>query len=117
MRWRAASSLTFAAAAILTAQTNKPAMLRRTVEEAEAFRTKAPAAVTQETLRQRSFIVPPHSHFAIGPAAADPLRPRYFLHEILSEYAIGPMKGSSPPQLIELREPVTKDGAVVSTPA
>src|SRR5215472_1160221 len=94
-----AVSLALAAGLTVTAQTKPPEVLSRTVQEAEIFRAKAASAMAQETLRQRSLLTPPHSHFAIGAAAEDALRPRYFLHEIVSEYSIAPLKGVSPPEL------------------
>jgi hypothetical protein len=113
---RAGLLLNLALATTLAAQSTPPTVLKRTIQEAQAFRERARAAISQETLRQRSFTIPPHSHFAIGAAAADPLRPRYFLHEIVSEYSIAPEKGTAPAELLEFRELVAKDGTPVSTP-
>jgi hypothetical protein len=96
-----------------SAQTDPAALLARAVQESEAFRQKAQFLVAQEILRQRSFTVPPHPRIAIGAAAEDPLRPRYFVHEIVSEYSIAPLKGGQPPQLVEFREIVSKDSAPI----
>jgi hypothetical protein len=100
----------------LYCQTTPISLLSRLSEEAQGFRDKIRAAISEETLAQRAFLTPPHTRFAIGAAAADPLRPRYFLHEIVSEYSVAPLKGSSSPQLAEFREFLVKDGAPVSTP-
>jgi hypothetical protein len=104
-----------ALSATLPAQSDPIRMLDRTIREAQVFREKASSATAVETLRQRSLVVPPHSRVAIGAAAADPLRPRYFAHEIVSEYSVAFLKGSSPLQLVEFRELVSKDGAPVAT--
>jgi hypothetical protein len=113
---RAGLFFNFAFATTLAAQPVPPSVLSRTMEAAQAFRDKAPAAISRETLHQRSFAIPPHAHIAIGAAAADPLRPRFFLHEVVSEYSIATLKGTSPTQLLEFRELVEKDGAPVNTP-
>lgn len=99
----------------LYCQSNPIALLSRTSAEAQAFRDKIRSAISEEVLHQRAFLTPPHARIAVGTAADDPLRPRYFLHEIVSEYSVALMKGSSPPQLVEFREFVAKDGVPLST--
>ncbi len=81
---------------------------------AEDFQRKAPQATALETLRQNSFRVPPHPLIAIGVAAADPMEPRFITHEVVSEYTLGHLKGSS--DLLEFRALVSLDGRPVATP-
>src|SRR5947209_10391719 len=113
MLWHA-GVLALVSTLALRAQTTPSPLLARTIQEAHAFQQKASAAISEETLRQRSLGFPPHPHFAVG-AAALPIHSRYILHEIVSQYSIGPLKGSSPPELVEFRELVSKDGVPVRT--
>jgi hypothetical protein len=89
--------------------------LTRLAQYADAFARNLPRAVTQETLRQRSYTYPPHSHFAIGAAAE--LRASYRYHEIVSEYSAAVVKGDASRELLEMRELVSMDDAPVQTPA
>jgi hypothetical protein len=114
MPFRVAALTLIASAAAVFGQT-EPSLLDRTTREAEAFREKIRFAISRETLVQRSYMLPPHSHIAIG-AAALPLRPRFILHEIVSEYSAAPLKGSGPPQLVEFRELLTNNGMPAKTP-
>ena len=72
--------------------------------------------MAQETLVQRSYTLPPHSHFAIGNAAG-PLYAQFLVHEITSQYAIGSIKGDQSGSLFEVREFMNKDGEPMQTPA
>ena len=60
-------------------------------------------------------MLPPHPHFAIG-EAADTLYSRYVVHDIVSEYSIGRLKGDASGNLLEYRELVSMDGKPVQTP-
>jgi hypothetical protein len=82
---------------------------------ADAFRDKARRVISEETLTQRSYTLPPHSHFAIG-AAAGPLFAQFFVHEIVSEFTVGTLAGDRSGALLEVREILSKDGAPVQTP-
>src|SRR4051812_33109691 len=83
---------------------------------AARFQEKARRAVSEETLLQRSYTLPPHSHFAIG-AAAEPLFAQYFVHEIVSQYGVDSLHGDTTGNLLEFREIVSKDGRPMQTPA
>jgi hypothetical protein len=82
---------------------------------AEFFRQNARLAVAQETLVQRSYVLPPHPHFAIG-SAAGPLYAQFLVHQITSQYGIGSIKGDQSGSLFEVREILNRDGEPVQTP-
>jgi hypothetical protein len=86
--------------------------LARVAAHADRFAERAPHVFSQETLVQRSFQLPPHRHLAIG-AAAEPVAARYLLHELISEYTVGPIKGSGSGNLYEFREILVADGTLV----
>jgi hypothetical protein len=83
---------------------------------AASFAGKIRLLVAEETLLQRSYTLPPHSHFAVGAAAA-PVYAQYFTREIVSQYAVASLKGDPAGNLLELREIVSRDGVAVQTPA
>ena len=83
--------------------------------QADLFAEKAIHTVSQETLVQRSYTLPPHAHFTIG-AAAQTLFANYFVHEIVSAYSIGRLKGDQSGNLLEYRELVSMDGKPLETP-
>jgi hypothetical protein len=87
----------------------------RVAAQAELFAAKALGTVTEESLLQRSFNAPEHAHFAIG-AAAVPLPPQYLVHEVVSAYSIGSLKGDESGNLVEFREFVSMNGNTVQTP-
>jgi len=118
MRLGAAVVLSFAC--LLAEQPSAAAedpLIAALARHAEAFGSKARLLIAQETLLQRSYGYPAHRHLAIG-AAAEQMRASYQVHEIISEYSIGPLKGAAPGQLVEARAISTRDGvAVLSTEA
>lgn len=87
----------------------------RLAEYADAFARNLPQSETTETLTQRSYGLPPHPRIAIG-AAADTLHSEFRVHEIVSEYTAGTLKGDRSGALVELRELVSMDGAPKQTP-
>jgi hypothetical protein len=84
--------------------------------QAEEFEAKARMSVATEHLLQRSYRTP-HLGFAIGAAAADPVRSYYIVHEIVSEYTFAALKGDTAGKLLEVREIVERDGLPAQTPA
>jgi hypothetical protein len=86
--------------------------MARAAAHADRFAERAPHVFSRETLVQRSFQLPPHRRFAIG-AAAEPVAARYFVHELISEYAVGPIKGDGSGNLYEFREILAADGTLV----
>jgi hypothetical protein len=92
----------FALALVAPAQ-DLPGLLRRTAEEAEAYRRLAPRAIAEETLRQRADVV----EGRIRPQMKQRVR------EIVSEYAVGELK-ESPGVLHEFRSVVSIDGRKVA---
>ena len=87
----------------------------RLAEYADLFAQKAPSVVTQETLVQRCYRVPAHPRVVIG-RAPEPLPAQYVLHEVVSQYGVGSLKGDPSGNLLEFRELVSLDGAAVQTP-
>src|SRR4051812_15739779 len=106
----------FLVVSALWAAPPSPELISRITDHADRFAEKARLAVSREMLVQRSYTLPPHSHFAVG-AAADTLYARYFIHEIVSAYSIGPLKGDQSGNLVEYRELLTADDQPVQTPA
>jgi hypothetical protein len=99
----------------LHGQTSTDRLISAIVEHAELFQQNARSAVSRETLIQRSYLMPPHGHFAIG-AAAVPVFADFFEHEIVSEYSVGSLKGDPAGALLELREVLANDGRTIQTP-
>jgi hypothetical protein len=87
----------------------------RVAAHAEEFARKAVGILTTETLVQRAYNLPPQPRFAIG-AAAGPVYARYLVHELVSEYTVGPLKSTAGSPLVEYREVVSLDGKPVRTP-
>lgn len=102
-------------ASAMYGQTPGDRFLAAIIRHAELFQQKASLAVSEETLLQRSYTLPPHAHLAIGPAAG-PLFARFFVHEIVSEYSIGSLRGDKSGALLEIREIVAEDGHPSQTP-
>lgn len=90
-------------------------LLARTVRQADEFQQKATLAISTETLRQHSYVIPPHAAITVG-AAATELAARFMAHEIVSEYSVGHLKGSPATDLLEFRELREMDGKPVQTP-
>jgi len=82
---------------------------------ADIFQQKALLMISEETLLQRSYKLPPHPHFAIG-TAAETVYAAFFLSEVVSQYSIGPVRGDKSGELLEVREIVSKDGRSIRTP-
>jgi hypothetical protein len=90
-------------------------LLSRAAEEAEILRQNAPKALTQETLEQRTLMPPSRFRPRIGKAAAEPLKPRLMVREIVSEYSVGTLKDSESNNLIEFRQVISVDGRKVQS--
>ena len=80
-----------------------PEILSRVAEEAEVLQQNAPKALTQETLEQRTMVLPPRSLIRVGKAATVAPKPRLLVREIVSEYSVGTLKESDSPDLVEFR--------------
>jgi hypothetical protein len=107
--WRTIAVLFFGAGALLA---EKPAHWTTLLgEHAACFERNASQVTTVETLVQRTYDLPPHSRFAIGPAAG-PLRAQYLIREIVSEYSVAPLRPGGFETVVELREPLSIDGRV-----
>jgi len=89
-------------------------VLSRLAEEAEAFRTNAPNALAQETLRQRARKGPSRFRPRIGAAATRPQEVKWQTREIVSEYTYAAFR-DSPDTLHEFRQVVSVDGRRVTT--
>jgi hypothetical protein len=103
-------------ASLLGAQPAANPLLAALTRHAAAFHDKARDLISEEKLLQRSYATPPHAHFAIG-AAAEPLRASFQVHEVVSEYSFGKLKGDTSGAFVELREILEKDGKSARTPA
>src|SRR5271166_1891392 len=86
------------------AQPNLPELLSRLAEEAEVLQQNAPKALTQETLDQRTLMPATRFRPRIGSAANISPKPRVVVRQIVSEYSVGPLKGSASQNLTELRQ-------------
>jgi hypothetical protein len=104
--------------AAVVSQAATPEWAAKVAAHAEQFARKSGGVWTVETLVQRAYNLPPHRHFAIG-AAAEPLYARYLVHEVVSEYSIGPLKTGKGDShtVVEYREIVSFDGKPVQQPA
>jgi len=91
-------------------------LLARTAEAADAFQRNVARLVTTEAFHQTSFRHPPHGIISVGAAALD-VQPRFLIHDIVSQYTIGHLKGSGQTALLEFRELVSMDGNPIQTPA
>ena len=92
-----------------------PEILARVAEEADVLEQNAPKALTQETLEQRTMILPPRSLLRVGKAATVAPKPRLVVREIVSEYSVGTLKESNSPDLVEFRQVVSVDGRRVQS--
>ena len=92
-----------------------PEILARVAEEAEVLEQSVPKALTQETLEQRTLILPPRSLLRVGKAATVTPKPRLEVREIVSEYSVGTLKESDSPDLLEFRQVVSVDGRRVQS--
>ena len=92
-----------------------PEILARVAEEADVLEQNAPKALTQETLEQRTMILPPRSLLRVGKAATVAPKPRLVVREIVSEYSVGTLKESNSPDLLEFRQVVSVDGRRVQS--
>jgi hypothetical protein len=90
-------------------------ILSRVAEEAEVFQQNAPKALTLETLEQRALMPPSRFRPRIGKAAAEALKPRLQVREIVSEYSVGTLNESISRDLFELRQVVSVDGRKVQS--
>ena len=89
-------------------------LLARTISMADEFQRSAPRLITTEALHQTSFNFPPHHLIVMSPEVEIP---RFLVHDVVSEYTIGRLKGSPATQLVEIREMVSMDGNPIQTPA
>lgn len=103
-------------ASTMYAQPASDRFLSEISRHADLFQQKARFLLTEETLLQRSYTLPPHAHFAIG-AAAETLISRFFAHEIVSQYVIGSLRSDKSGNLLEIREILSQDGQPTQTPA
>jgi hypothetical protein len=84
------------------------ALLDRVSEEAGKLARKAPAFISTETLRHRAFFgAPPVGRVGPGPSE------RFTERVIVSDYTVGPLKGSNSTSLVEFREVVSVNGRKV----
>jgi hypothetical protein len=90
-------------------------LISAVVRHAELFQQRARLVISEETLVQRSYRLPKHPHFAIG-AAAEPVFATFLVHELVSQYSIGALRGDKTGSLLEIREIVAKDGQPIQTP-
>ena len=92
-----------------------PEILARVAEEAEVLEQNAPKALTQETLEQRAWILPPRPVLRVGKAATVAPKPKLLVREIVSEYSVGTLKESDSADLVEFRQVVSVDGRRVQS--
>ena len=103
----------FLAALPVQAQLTLDQILSRVAEEASVLEEKAPLALTQETLEQRTVMPPQRFHPRLG-AAAKP-QTRLQVREVVSEYSVGPLKNSPSHDLYEFRQVISVDGRPVQS--
>src|SRR5438128_1274876 len=97
------------------AQPSPPEILSRVAEEAEVFQENVSKALTQETLEQRASMPPSRFRPRIGKAAAEIVKPRMQVREIVSEYSVGTLKDSESRNLLEFRQVVSVDGRPIQS--
>jgi hypothetical protein len=100
----------------MSAQITPPRILSRVAEEAEVFRQNLPNALAQEILVQRAVLPPPRFRPRMGAAALAPIPERIQVHEIVSEYTVGPLQQSPGSNLVEWRQIVSVDGRTIQSP-
>lgn len=110
------AALFAAAVASPEPQPDLPKLLARVSEEAAVFQQNMPKALTQETLEQRATMPPSRFQPRIGTRAAEILRPRLQVREIVSEYTVGTLKDSESADLVEFRQVVSIDGRPIQSP-
>jgi hypothetical protein len=89
-------------------------LLEQVSASADDFQREARNLLTTETLAQRCYRIPEHSHLAIG-RAADVLYAQIVRHEIESEYRVGAVRSDPSGSLVEVRSAMKKDGAAIRT--
>jgi hypothetical protein len=92
-----------------------PEILDRVAEEADVLQQNAPKTLTQETLEQRTMVLPPRSLLRVGKAATVAPKPKLLVREIVSEYSVGTLKESDSADLVEFRQVVSVDGRRVQS--
>lgn len=90
-------------------------ILARVAEEAAMFEQNIPNALTQETLEQRALLPPSHFQPRAGQSAAEPLKPRFQVRQIVSEYSVGTFRETASRDLHEFRQVVAVDGRAVQS--
>jgi hypothetical protein len=93
----------------------QPEILDRVAEEADVLQQNAPKTLTQETLEQRTMVLPPRSLLRVGKAATVAPKPKLLVREIVSEYSVGTLKESDSADLVEFRQVVSVDGRRVQS--
>lgn len=93
----------------------QPDPLALVARQAEEFQRKAVQVLTIETLHQTCFRQPARGRVVVGTAALD-LGARFLNFDVVSEYAVGHLKGAAASELLELREIVSFNGKPVQTP-
>ncbi len=85
----------------------------RVAEEAARFQENLPRTLAEETLTQRALL--PASRFVPNGAHGGVIvsKPRLVIHEVVSEYSVGPLKNSASGALYEFRQVVSVDGKTV----
>jgi len=111
MWWLATLALAFSP----SPQPNLEGLMSRVAEEAEILRQNAPRALTVETLEQRALMPPSRFRPRIGKGAAEPVKPRLMVREIISEYSVGTLKESASNNLVEFRQVISVDGRKVQS--
>jgi len=96
------------------AQPTLPEILSRVAEEAEVLQQNAPKVLTQETLEQRA-VMPPSRFRPLVGSAAESVKPRLQVREVVSEYSVGTLKDSDSRNLIEFRQVITVDGRPIQS--
>jgi hypothetical protein len=98
-------------AALAVAQEPAPDPLLRVAREAELLARKVPAAVSQETLEQRTLHAP---GLRAANSANQPSELR-LTRTIVSEYTVAPLKDSASKELVEFRQVIGVDGHPVQS--
>ena len=93
-----------------------PEILSRVAEEAEVLEQNVPKTLTQETLEQRAVMPPSRFRPRVGKNTTEPVKPRFRLRHIISEYSVGTLKESVVQNLTELRQVISVDGRKIQSP-
>ena len=106
----------FLACALNPAQPSLPDLLSRVAEEADMLQQNAPKSLTQEILEQRALLPATRFRPRIGrKATAEVQPPRLVVRQIVSEYSVGTLKGSTVQNLTELRQVISVDGRKIQS--